>query len=298
MIVNYDTTNLGTDKDGNNLKWKVFYDDGTNVYLIASDFVRRRNFPTGMGNYVPSSNDDSYPYALSWGMNSEFYTYKNGTSQSASAGATDIFINRPVGTAYLEERGLLSFWKCRTMDNANAQSKLTACLMDTKAWSSKFVSNSVGTASNYNSDNCYAIGGPTLSMWIESWNAKHGENSQDTNKLELYYNITDVNGYCAYVKENSNVGNAICRADGYDDVLYYPHATNNLYYNCPGYYLASPTYKGNGESVKLVNNSGNIGYNSPFSTVPGGIRPIICLPSNVKISNVANEFGTYDIVNK
>ncbi|MBR1539777.1 MAG: Ig domain-containing protein, partial [Clostridia bacterium] len=107
-IVNYNV-DLGTDEDGNNLTWKVFYDDGTNVYLIASDYVQTTN--VNLSSTINAIGAiKSGKYNICWG---DFKTYQSesATSTIASTGSNDIFVNRPTGTAYLTGRGLLSFWK-------------------------------------------------------------------------------------------------------------------------------------------------------------------------------------------
>ena len=297
-VVNYNV-DLGTDEDGNNLTWKVFYDDGTNVYLIASDYVQTTN--SNLASTITAIGAvKSGKYNICWG-NFKTYQSESTTSTIAATGSDDVFINRPSGTAYLTGRGLLSFWKDTITTSSENNAKMTACLMDTKAWSS-FATGYAGA---------YAIGGPTLSMWVESWNAIHGSSSNDRNKAQLYYNNVGGNGKGYFVGVNrkpadytaniiSSTGYAGITNDGakYTDNLYFPHKGN--YNSCAGYFLSSPSAQTTGKSGNemCVNHEGYI-KNYTYSAIACyGVRPVVCLPSGVKISDIANETGTYDIVNK
>lgn len=293
--VNYGI-NLGKGVDNTSLTWKVFYDDGTNVYLIASDYVKRSNaiLAGALSNIgaIAGTGDYDIKWADTTGI---FKTFKNAQSSSAANGAADIFTNRPAGTAYLTNRGLLSFWKAKTKTSYNDNAKMTACLMDTKAWSG-FVASTVSTASNYNADKCYAIGGATLSLWVESWNAKHGELSNDTKKQQLYYNNVTATGYrigTGSVPTNDSIA-LDKELDGYNDTLYFPHKSSTK--GCYGYWLASPSNNNSIQQMWIFFGGGIYKYHYYHNEI--GVRPVVCLPSTVKVSDTPAENGKYDIINK
>ena len=182
---------------------------------------------------------------------------------------------------------------------------MTACLMDTKAWN--------GFATGY--AGAYAIGGPTLSMWVESWNAVHGNSSNDTNKAQLYYNNVGGDGKGYYVSVNRKPGSGmdywtakISSSTGYVEIandgekytndLYFPHKSN--YNSCAGYFLVSPSAQTTGKSGNemCVNYEGALKNYTYGAIACYGVRPVVCLPSGVKISDITNAAGTYDIISK
>lgn len=314
--VNYGV-DLGTSIDNNQLTWKVFYDDGTNVYLIASDYVQAigstcpvmTNVCSGIGGYVSGHYAVFWElYDLDYDMWPIFRTYKSESdiNRSESNGAADIFTNRPNGTAYLTGRGLLGFWKNSTTTSDAFNAKLTACLMDTKSWSG-FVADNISSASNYNSNQCYAIGAPTLSMWVESWNAKHGINSNDIVKTQLYYNRANSIGYNLKdgsqplannydVRLSSSSGYTQINNSGaeYTDDLYFPRKARIDGWG-DGYWLASPSAM-SGDDEFYVDCFGFVRGGS--YSLGKGIRPVVCLPANVKVSDTIAANGKYDIINK
>lgn len=139
---------------------------------------------------------------------------------------------------------------------------MTATLLDTDLWSynsstGKGFTNSAKIQSLNSSkiDEFFAIGGPTLEMWVKSWNKKHGTNSNDTNKLQLYY-ASNATGYSVGTSENPSSCYVYEEGTtGYTDTLYYPHTWE--WDGCSGYWLASPSKFSNGiEAVVYCNQNG------------------------------------------
>ena len=298
---------LGKDIDGNDLTWKFFYDDGTNIYLIASDYVRRNNSALSRAmSYAGAINGDGSYYTIRWSSNNSFKIFKTQTSTSttASSGSSDIFSsNASIGTQYLISRGFLSHWyeNVKTSTSSYVSAKLTSCLLDTRIWSG-FVANECETASNYSADNTYAIGGPTLSMWVESWNTMHGENSLDDSSAQIYYNSLNKNGYIVKIGETPSssdyyvdLSNSTAYVANEYDKLYFPHKAE--YGRCQYYLLASPSSYTDQLEICSVHCSGKLTYSVGTNCYCAGVRPVVCLPSNVKLSTSKID-GKYTIVNK
>ena len=85
----------------------------------------------------------------------------------------------------------------------------------------------------------YAVGGPSLAMWIHSWNMRHPDKM-------AYYNIGD-DGYYIGMDENPT-GSTTQILSGETDLLYYPHEPSQfgdfdgdgIEEECWGYWVASP----------------------------------------------------------
>lgn len=235
---------------GNVSDWKVFYNSGTNVYIIASGYLDV--------SLLPNSTDDTTllnmctmgTYAAYW-----------QTSTLRSTGASDI-------TEAVKDKFMLSWWndnKTKTAYNVRA----TADLLKTTAWS-KFATGISGAE---------AIGNPTLEMWVASWNDK-GE-LYGTDKYTKLYTSYQSSGYYLGTTESAT-DNYVSLSDdeGYSDLLYFPNTS--WVGSAGGYWLASPDFSDNynlyliacggdvGASIAVMNDSGF--YNS-------AVRPVVCLPS-------------------
>ncbi len=47
--------------DGIDVNWDVFYSDGTNIYLIADDYIERSKLPATKEGHKPNAGSSSYP---------------------------------------------------------------------------------------------------------------------------------------------------------------------------------------------------------------------------------------------
>ena len=81
-LIDYDVDIGVSLDDKDQYDWKIFYNDGTNIYIIAEDYVRMDNalMPEIQGRTENSSN----PYSLYWPWNS-------GNIQNGKNGSADIF---------------------------------------------------------------------------------------------------------------------------------------------------------------------------------------------------------------
>ena len=146
--------------------WDLFYDDADNYYLIASDYVPVSTLPSELNK---ESGEATQKYKA-W-----FATYSNSTYSgpimdntpwSNGTGSNTITEN-PLTNKYLK---WVNSSQVSTTNNPNM--KAVAYMMDTSKWSD-FAGGVEGA---------YAIGGPTIEMFVNSYNAV----SSHTTKLGTY----------------------------------------------------------------------------------------------------------------
>ena len=223
--------------------WKIFYKDDNYVYIITSDYLNNTNLPTGL----KMSKYTNYPYSAYWASTGAF----------TSTGASDI--TKAIANKY--GLGWLSDNSRKTTYNARA----TADLLNVTAWTERFGNASKGIE---------AIGGPTLEMWVKSWNAK------STIQLKTEYVTT---GYYVGTTATESLSESYSISVSGDTNLY---KEGSLYFpytaakdNCYGYWLASPSADDSG-AVMFVKCDGWVrGY--CYDYYSRGVRPVVSLPSNI-----------------
>ena len=137
--VNY-TVPSGGDPD---VKWRIFYADSSNIYLIANDYLKYDYVPTKTTNgkeYTMYKNSD---YRLSFNNMYEAYT--------GSADITDARI-----TKWMK-------WVRIYPSSTNENIRSVAYMLDTEIWNAKY----------QNSYAEYVLGGPTIEMFCASYKATH-----------------------------------------------------------------------------------------------------------------------------
>jgi len=151
--------------------------------------------------------------------------------------------------------------------------------MTTKSnWTSLLTGSINGTSIDYfgtADTNIWAIGSPTLDLYVNSWNAKY---PSDTIYTALRTGINDgLNEYYVGTTENpSTLWIDYSSKEGYNNTLYYPHQESID--NCIAYWLASSAPGGN--SVMCVFSNGNVSSGSYY--YPNvAFRPVVSLPSNI-----------------
>ena len=242
-----------TNYNANGIKWKVFYATTDRIYLIASDYVHYSKLTNAYKNGASCYNTGTYPYSYFWPS--------GGTSLETTGRQDGIFM----ATGY-------------TLKSSYINSKSVSGLLNTKNWT-KFVDT------NYAD---YAIGGPTLNMYIASWNAKGYTTLYTNTNTYGYYVGTSANPTTTYTSISSDIAGS-----GYGDTLYYPHQSD--YSNCSGYWLAAPSANGNGNFMMNVYYN-NFVYNSTCGNVNYGVRPLVSLKSGVTLLENIN--GTVTLKNK
>ena len=237
--------------DGNTTNdWRIFYNNGTNIFIIAAEYVKSDSEYLDLATaeiYASSNSNPDDIYSLSWNNNGVTFNTHAGGNSVIDAEIANLFMynnyyNKYLSSVYINVRA-------------------TASLLDTLAWDG-FVDNS-GLAD-------YAIGGPTLEMWVASYNAK--------GYLPLYTNIND-SGY--YIGNSEGTTSLLYELEnnentGYNDTLYVPY--QGKINNCQGYWLASPS-AGDYTSIMCVSCvtpgiSGNL-YNNSV-----GVRPVVSLKTD------------------
>ncbi len=218
--------------------WKIFYNSGNNVFIIPSDYID--NTTTTTKTYISSCN-------LSTEGNYNVYWEKEKIPNSLSENIR-------------KDQLFESSFILKNENNSLCISKL----LDTSNWK-EFVDTNIA---------CYAIGGPTLEMYVSSWNEK-GYSTLTPSKNDYGYKINgDFN-----INMNSDTG--------YKDSLYYPHQSE--YGMCKGYRLSSP----GGLDYQRVMHIGSSGYVSFMAySNKFGLRPVVCLKNTISgvWSNEKNEW--------
>lgn len=247
-----------TSANGQN-NWEIFHSDGTYIYLITKSYVkitdlsgnintRKLNAKTKLkkaddsSNYRPNWNDSDLP---------EFNSDISAEVISKFKIETNIFnLNN-------------------NKDNIN--SKCVASLLNTNYWD-QYIDNSKGSDQ-------YAIGGPTLELWVQSWNNRYKSPSD-----KLYYNASNEYGYyigfTSEPKGGSTMGQQSAKTEDGGE-LYFPKEFADGNYSVDRYWIASPAAAGNSEIFIAVSN-GIIG-SDPCVWGDEGLRPVVCLKSKVTL---------------
>ena len=234
------------------ITWEIFYADTENIYLIASNYVENK--------YAPNASDGTE-------------VGKYSTNQISF----DKILNSYTGTADIrKEDELVKKWISHidSYTSTYANMKATAYLLDTNAWS--------GFKDTKYAE--YAVGAPTLELFIASYNDIHPG-------IDLRWESMDEYGYNHELKWNTieNDGSE----ENKDDDLYL--LENRFDYS--GWWLASPNehdyYNGAGSNLFFIGDNGGIGYYHSYMSVAKMFRPIVCLKSEVEL--VELEDGNYVI---
>ena len=225
---------IDINNDGNTTNdWRIFYNDGEHVFIIAADYVP--NTSRYLDNAGTGMDIDSI-YNLYW----------------ATPG--------PTTTQTVTDNILNLFRQSWTDYNTNVSGRCISSLLNINNWDG-FVNNNYAR---------YAIGGPTIEMWVESWNVRGYKKS--------YCDNTNRNGYYVGDIKTSETTNYDLSSDsGYKDTLYFPHQSGIS--NCYGYWVASPSAC-DMLSLVRINCNGYVDYNH-CDNLNLGVRPLVCLNSSI-----------------
>ena len=248
-VTNYESKNGQND-------WRIFYSDGTHIFLITGDYVdlsvaNRLNSNTGMTKVGTK-------YGANW-----------SSAPSSLQTVEDIVKTRFMATGY-------------TLNSSYENSKCVSTMLNAGNWESYKDNNGMAE---------YAIGGSTIEMWIASWN-ELCEKKYKKPSEKLYCDKTSSIGY--YIGTSSKPStdhvseNEMPRKEGYNNTLYYPHHEDVLDGDraCIAYWLASPNdcyYK---NYVVQVWRSGNVtGYPyNAFGEDGMALRPVVSLNSEITVN--------------
>lgn len=132
----------GYNCEAGDFKWRIFHVDGKNVYIITDDYIPFNVASLGRKGTPLYVNDNEY--MLSFDDIVRDYKGRQGIT-------------------YPRIKALNSlFFKTNTDENTNINMRAVAYMLDTKAWA-KFA--------NGNAE--YAIGSPTLELFVKSYNLAH-----------------------------------------------------------------------------------------------------------------------------
>ena len=126
------------------------------------------------------------------------------------------------------------------------------------------------------SDDVWAMGSPTIDLWVDSWNTVYPEDRLYTATVP----VDDATGYGYNVGLSENPTDKkvdISDKDGYNNTLYFPR--QNFEDDCGGYWLASPDTGWVG--LKIVARIGNINYDNVSASKVMSARPVIRLPYSI-----------------
>lgn len=221
-------------------KWKIYHSDGKNIYLIADNYIT--------GKYIPS---------------------KDGATMTASTAYTnayyfdDTLLNKYTGAVSITDTNItpwLSYLKSSyggsdNTNNKNINMKATAYLLDTEIW--KGFKNSTKAK--------YAIGAPTLDMFVASYNTRFAK------QIEI---IAQETGYKLKFTDGDSYKYSL---DTYDYLTAQQDKDNYADYM----WLASPSAI---SSINLmyVNFGGSVS-NYSYEGSDLGVRPLVCLESGVSL---------------
>ena len=231
-------------------------------YIIAADYLKNTDSRlklSQMGTITKSGI-----YSIYWANTSTVPStvQKTGTESLAGTGRTinQLFMQNKFGAL-----------------NSNYNSKTVSALINTVNWA--------GYVNSTYAD--YAIGAPTLEMWVASWNGAYED------KLKLYTNIKSGTGY--YIgREQSSLTNGLSIttvAEGHQNPLYFPYREEIDSARCYGMWLASPS-AGGVDGLMGVNSYGSVTYfNYSFKYLC--TRPVVHIKSGKTLTK--NASGIWEI---
>ena len=232
-------------------EWKVFYKDDSYVYIITSDYLNNTLLPTTL------NMNTSGTYCAYWDSEDNF----------VSAGAIDI--EERVASKYM-----LS-WLIDNKSSENNNTRAIADLLNTTVWTAKFGNASKGIE---------AIGGPTIEMWVASWNAKgYTQLKTEYNNTGYLIGLSTVDSLVDIADQEDETQGGydifLGEANGSNDEMYFPY--KDYVDNCYGYRLTS-TSANSENSICAVDCEKYI-FGPRYTQNKMGVRPLVSIPSNLII---------------
>ena len=253
--VDYTSTNEQND-------WKIFHSDGTNIYLITGNYVK----VTGSDNSTIDTRKLNAGTKMQIASGGKSYRVNWNSSNLPSFNSdvsADIISKFKINTSVFNINS-----KKNNTSYPNAQCVST--LLNPSYWTG-YIDNSKG-------NNQTAIGGPTVQLWMDSWNARYPGQ-------EVYCDSTNANGY--YVRKSSGSATtsiSLNQNKNNGGELYFANNFSNLTdgNNTVDYYwLASPSAYSSSYLLDVNYNGSVSSYN--YNGYYGGLRPVVCLQSNISL---------------
>ena len=235
------------------VKWKIFYADNSNIYLIADNYVERANLPNSTNGTTATANkpnDGNSSYARTAYFSNILEDYKDGSSRITENKL------KALNNDYFNTKGY-------TSENSNMKS--VAYMMDTTAWNSKFRDTSKAE---------YVVGGPTVELLFKSYNEKYktAYESQASSATGYQIRKTSSDSWSNYVNSMLKTSDSLYVITKQTDAL--------------AYWLASPSAY-NADGVVRVDCDGSVG-NYSYYNGGNGFRPLVCLKSDVTLEKVSD----------
>lgn len=258
VIDGYECPSAGVDE------WQIFYADENNIYIIAADYIPYEN--------IPNSTKD--------GKKTENKPIKGSNKRTACF--SSVINDYSVGAGMITSPKIQAlnsdfFEKYPTSDTENT--KAVAYMLDTNAWS-----DFAGEKAEY------AIGGPTIELFLKSYNEKYPDENYNNGKYqakatsEIGYKISGDGG-------NTWRGNDSSYFINNDDSSYVINSKDEA----DGMWIASPIDSYGEDEIINIYYSGKLTSSNLRVTSPSlGFRPIVCLNSNVELQDNGN--GTFSIL--
>ena len=242
--VNYTSANGQND-------WKIFHSDGTNIYLIT-------------GNYVKVTDDNGK-------INSQKLNTENTKIKKSDATANYRVncINPPTFNEIADE--IIPKFKINTnvfninSHKSNYNAQFVSTFLNQNYWNG-YIDNSKGS-------NQIAIGGSTVQLWMDSWNARYPDQ-------EVYCDSANKNGYFVG-KSSGSVAMGISLNQNNGEELYFLNFLTDGKETVDYYWLASPSAYSS-DDILYVHHYRDIKYSSSTG-YNGGLRPVVCLQSNISL---------------
>lgn len=224
--------------------WKIFYATEDNIYLIADDYISYYYCPSSLTQTITKNSE----FSLS--MNDVIRDYDGSTN------ITNKKIQK-LNSSYFDTLSIYS--------SSNNNIKAVAYMLDTQIWN------------GFSGEKAeYAIGGPSLEMFLKSYNQKYNVDFQ-VKSNELGYRIS-LNGGLNWDASTTPILNT-------NDSLYIKPSSNKAY----RMWLSSPSCWSS-SCVMCVSYTGSIELDN-FDSSLQGFRPLVCLNSNVCLEKQND--GTY-----
>ena len=247
-----------TSTNGQN-DWRIFYSDGTHIFLIT-------------GDYIEASKVDIEKTKMTRISGAKYIIYWSNWPQMQKMNHNELF---NIENAF-------------DIDNSTyTNAKCISTLLNTENWT-EFLDKKDGSGKA-----SYAIGGPTVEMWMKSWNEKYPETNEKYKKQQLLCNKISSIGYLVGIGLSSEIANSVSissinELDGYNySTLYYPqkggiHDGNHY---LKQYWMASPVHDINGHDNVSILTAVNYGYIGFFQNMnSSGLRPVIALKPGVTLN--------------
>ena len=239
------------------VKWKIFYADNSNIYLIADNYVERANLPNSTDGTTATANKPD-----------------DGNSSYARTAEFSNILGDYAGSSRITESKLKAlnndYFNTKGYTSENSSMKSVAYMMDTTAWNSKFRDTSKAE---------YVVGGPTVELLFKSYNEKY-KTAYESQAVES--SDKSNTGYQIRKTSKDSWSTAISSMLTRSDSLYViAKQTDAL-----AYWMASP-------SAYRAYNVMNVGYNgyvnySSYNFNAYGFRPLVCLKSDVTLEKVSD----------